>query len=160
MLATAPSPEPTPPHHNLRHGPGGLRRPTCLGGDAEGKSRVAAASRASTGWERYALYLMTFAISSVGGVFGGVFLLAAGILASRSESLLRSLTSVAVIGAISLLLQGFGLGGLIAPSQRVGNGRTSWQRFLGSQAVWLLSSPLSLLSTRVDLDTKLTGSRR
>ena len=62
----------------------------------------------------YALYLMTFAISSVGDVFGSVFLLAAGVLALRSGLLPRWLAYIAIIAAIFLFLQGFGLGGVIA----------------------------------------------
>ena len=62
----------------------------------------------------YTLYLMTFAISSVGDVFGSVFLLAAGVLALRSGLLARWLAYVAIIAAIFLFLQGFGLGGVIA----------------------------------------------
>ncbi len=62
----------------------------------------------------YALYLLTFAISSVGDVFGSVFLLATGVLAHRSGLLPRWLASIAIIAAIFLFLQGFGLGGVIA----------------------------------------------
>ncbi len=59
---------------------------------------------------------MTFAISSVGDVFGSVFLLAAGVLALRTGLLPRWLAYVAIIAAIFLFLQGFGLGGVIATS--------------------------------------------
>jgi Domain of unknown function (DUF4386) len=62
----------------------------------------------------YSLYLMTFAISSVGDVFGSVFMLAAGVLAHRSGLLPRWLAYGAIIAAIFLFLQGFGLGGVIA----------------------------------------------
>ncbi len=57
---------------------------------------------------------MTFAISSVGDVFGSIFLLTAGLLAMRSAVLPRWLSWVAILAAIFLFLQGFGLGGVIA----------------------------------------------
>jgi hypothetical protein len=62
----------------------------------------------------YALYLMTFAISSVGDVFGSLFLSAAALLAMRSAVLPRWLSWLAILAAIFLFLQGFGLGGVIA----------------------------------------------
>jgi hypothetical protein len=62
----------------------------------------------------YSLYLMTFAISSVGDVFASVFLVAAGVLALRSGLLPRWLAYGAIIAATCLFLQGFGLGGVIA----------------------------------------------
>jgi hypothetical protein len=62
----------------------------------------------------YARYLLTFAISSVGDVFGSLFLFTAGLLALRSTLLPRWLAWVAIVAAIFLFLQGFGLGGVIA----------------------------------------------
>jgi hypothetical protein len=62
----------------------------------------------------YALYLLTFAISSVGDVFGSLFLFTAGLLAVRTAALPRWLSWVAIVAAIFLVLQGFGLGGVIA----------------------------------------------
>ncbi len=62
----------------------------------------------------YSLYLMTFAISSVGDVFASVSLVAAGVLALRSGLLPRWLAYGAIIASIFLFLQGFGLGGVIA----------------------------------------------
>ncbi len=56
----------------------------------------------------YSLCLLTFAISSVGDVFGSVFLVAAGVLADRSGLLPRWLAYGAIIAAIFLFLQGFG----------------------------------------------------
>jgi uncharacterized protein DUF4386 len=62
----------------------------------------------------YTLYLLTFALDSVGDVFGSLFLVAAGLLASRSRVLPRWLAWLAVAGGALLFLQGFGLGGVIA----------------------------------------------
>jgi hypothetical protein len=62
----------------------------------------------------YALYLATYAIDSLADVFGSLFLLAAGLLAIRSRLLPGWLAWVAIVAAIFLFLQGFGLGGLIA----------------------------------------------
>jgi hypothetical protein len=61
----------------------------------------------------YMLYLLTFAISSLGDVFGSVFMLAAGDLVLRSRLLPRWLGYVAVVSAVGLFVQGFGLGGVI-----------------------------------------------
>ena len=62
----------------------------------------------------YTLYLLTFALDSVGDVFGSVFLVAAGLLVIQSRALPRRLGWIAVVGGILLFLQGFGLGGVIA----------------------------------------------
>lgn len=62
----------------------------------------------------YTLYLTTFAIDSVGDVFGSLFLLTAGVLAIRTGRLPRWLAWVALIAAIFLFLQAFGLGGVVA----------------------------------------------
>ncbi len=62
----------------------------------------------------YTLFLMTFALDSVGGVFSSLFLLAVGSLAMRSAVLPRWLAWVALIGGVAAFLQGFGLGGVIA----------------------------------------------
>jgi len=56
---------------------------------------------------------LTFALDSVGDIFGSVFLIAAGLLVSRSRVLPRWLARIAVVGGIMFLLQGFGLGGVI-----------------------------------------------
>lgn len=61
----------------------------------------------------YALYLLTFAIDSVGDVFGSLFLLTAGVLALRDAFLPRWVAWVAMIAALTLFAQGFGLGGVI-----------------------------------------------
>jgi len=61
----------------------------------------------------YTLYLLTFALDSVGDVFGSVFLIAAGLLVFQSAVLPRWLAWVAVVSGTLLFLQGFGLGGVI-----------------------------------------------
>jgi len=61
----------------------------------------------------YALYYLTFAIDSVGDVFGSLFLVGAGVLAIESGLLPRWLGRVAIIAGTLLFLQGFGLGGVI-----------------------------------------------
>jgi hypothetical protein len=61
----------------------------------------------------YTLYLLTFALDSVGDVFGSVFLISAGLLAIESRVLPRWLAWIAVASGTMLFLQGFGLGGVI-----------------------------------------------
>jgi uncharacterized protein DUF4386 len=61
----------------------------------------------------YTLYLLTFALDSVGDVFGSVFVIATGLLLIRSQVLPRWLGWIALIGGTFLFLQGFGLGGVI-----------------------------------------------
>ena len=62
----------------------------------------------------YTLYLATYALDSLADVFGSLFLLAAGFLAMRGRLLPGWLAWVAIVAAMFLFLQGFGLGGLIA----------------------------------------------
>jgi hypothetical protein len=62
----------------------------------------------------YTLYLMTFALDSVGDVFGSLFAFATGILVLRSRVLARWLGWVSIVAGGLLFLQGFGLGGVIA----------------------------------------------
>jgi hypothetical protein len=61
----------------------------------------------------YTLYLLTFALDSVGDAFGSVFLIAAGILVIQSGVLPRWLAWISVTGGILFFLQAFGLGGVI-----------------------------------------------
>jgi Domain of unknown function (DUF4386) len=61
----------------------------------------------------YTLYLLTFALDSVGDVFGSVFLIATGVLLLRARLLPRWLAWIAVTGGTFLFVQGFGLGGVI-----------------------------------------------
>jgi hypothetical protein len=62
----------------------------------------------------YALYLTTFAVDSVGDVLGSVFLFAAGVLVLRTALLPRWLAWVALLAGALFVLQGFGLGGVLA----------------------------------------------
>ncbi len=62
----------------------------------------------------YALYLLTFALDSVGDVFGSLAAGAAGVLVIRSGILPRWLGWVSIVAGILFFLQGFGLGGVIA----------------------------------------------
>lgn len=61
----------------------------------------------------YTLYLLTFALDSVGDAFGSVFLIATGLLVMQSRVLPRWLAWISVIGGVLLFLQAFGLGGVI-----------------------------------------------
>jgi hypothetical protein len=62
----------------------------------------------------YTLYLMTFALDSVGDVFGGLFMAAVALVVLRTGMLPRWLGWNTLLVAILFFLQGFGLGGLIA----------------------------------------------
>ena len=62
----------------------------------------------------YALYLLTFAFDSVADVFGSLFAVAAGWLVIESRVLPRWLGWALILASPFLLLQGFGLGGVIA----------------------------------------------
>jgi hypothetical protein len=61
----------------------------------------------------YTLYLMTFALDSVGDVFGSLFALAGGLLVVRTGALPRWLGWASIGVATTFFLQGFGLGGVI-----------------------------------------------
>ena len=62
----------------------------------------------------YALYLITYALDSVGDVFGSLAAVAAGVLVMKSRVLPRWLGWTAIVAGIMFFLQGFGLGGVIA----------------------------------------------
>jgi hypothetical protein len=62
----------------------------------------------------WAFYLLTYAIDSVGDVFASLFFLAVGLLLRSSGALPRWLAWIAILVSPFLLLQGFGLGGVIA----------------------------------------------
>lgn len=62
----------------------------------------------------YALYLVTYALDSVGDVFGSLAAGAAGLLLIKTRVLPRWLGWVAIVAGILFFLQGFGLGGVIA----------------------------------------------
>jgi hypothetical protein len=62
----------------------------------------------------YTLYLMTFALDSVGDVFCSLAAVAVGVLVIRSGVLPRWLALISIVAGILFFLQGFGLGGVIA----------------------------------------------
>jgi hypothetical protein len=62
----------------------------------------------------YALYLVTYALDSVGDVFGSLAAIAAGLLVIESRVVPRWLGWVSILAGIMFFLQGFGLGGVIA----------------------------------------------
>jgi len=62
----------------------------------------------------YTLYLLTFALDSVGDVFGSFFMLGSGLLALTTRVLPRWVGWIAVAAGPFLLLQAFGLGGVVA----------------------------------------------
>ncbi len=62
----------------------------------------------------YTVYLTTFALESVGDVFGSLFAFATGALVLRSGVLPRWLGWVSILAGSMFFLQGFGLGGVIA----------------------------------------------
>ena len=62
----------------------------------------------------YMLYLLTFALDSVGDVFGSFFMVASGVLVLTTRVLPRWLGWVAVAGSPFLLAQAFGLGGVVS----------------------------------------------
>jgi hypothetical protein len=76
-------------------------------------AKVAAYSAQHDPGLAYMLYLLTFALDSVGDVFGSLAFLAIGLLVLRGGTLPRWLGWVALVTAPMLLLQGFGLGGVI-----------------------------------------------
>jgi hypothetical protein len=62
----------------------------------------------------YTLYLVTYALDSVGDVFGSLAAVAAGVLVMRNGVLPRWLGWVSIVAGVFFFLQGFGLGGVIA----------------------------------------------
>lgn len=76
-------------------------------------AKVAAQSAAHDPGVAYSLYLLTFAVDSVGDVFASLFMLATGILALQTSVLPRWLAWTALSTAPFLFTQAFGLGGVI-----------------------------------------------
>jgi len=76
--------------------------------------KVAAYSAQQEHGLSYTLYLLTFALDSVGDVFGSFFMLGSGLLALSTRVLPRWLGWVAVAASPFLLVQAFGLGGVVA----------------------------------------------
>jgi hypothetical protein len=77
-------------------------------------ARVASYSAAHDQGLSFSLYYLTYALDSVGDMFGSLAFLAAGVLILRAGDVPRWLGWVAVATAPFLLLQAFGLGGVIA----------------------------------------------
>jgi hypothetical protein len=77
-------------------------------------ARVASYSIAHDQGLSFSLYYLTYALDSVADVFGSLAFLAAGLLILRTGDLPRRLGWVAIATTPFLLLQGFGLGGVIA----------------------------------------------
>jgi hypothetical protein len=77
-------------------------------------AKVAAYSASHDPGLSYALYLLTYALDSVGDVFASLFVLAVGLLVLASRVLPRWLGWVAILVSPFFFLQGFGLGGVIA----------------------------------------------
>ncbi|HXD70279.1 MAG TPA: hypothetical protein VN615_10495 [Gaiellales bacterium] len=77
-------------------------------------ARVASYSAAHDQGLSFSLYYLTYALDSVADVFGSLAFLAAGLSILRAGELPRRLGWVAIATAPFLLLQGFGLGGVIA----------------------------------------------
>jgi hypothetical protein len=76
--------------------------------------KVAAYSAQQEHGLSYTLYLLTFALDSVGDVFGSFFMLASGLLVLTTDVLPRWLGWVAVAASPFLLVQAFGLGGVVS----------------------------------------------
>jgi membrane-associated HD superfamily phosphohydrolase len=62
----------------------------------------------------YMLYLMTYAVDSVGDVFGSLAAVVVGLLVMKTRLLPRWLGWVSILAGILFFFQGFGLGGVIA----------------------------------------------
>ncbi len=62
----------------------------------------------------YTLYLVTYALDSVGDVFGSLAAVSAGLLVMKTGVLPRWLGWAAILAGVLFFLQGFGLGGVIA----------------------------------------------
>ena len=77
-------------------------------------AKVATYAAANDHGVSYTLYLLTFALDSVGDVFGSLFVVAAGVLAIGSGVLPRRLGWAAIAVGPLFLVQGFGLGGVIS----------------------------------------------
>jgi hypothetical protein len=97
----------------------------------------------------YTLYYLTFAVDSVGDVFGSVFLVGAGVLAIESGLLPRWLGRVAILAGILLFVQGFGLGGVIGTFGLIVDG-IGFLLFLG----FVVASSVILLSRETPAPTR------
>jgi hypothetical protein len=97
----------------------------------------------------FTLYYLTFAVDSVGDVFGSIFLIAAGILSIESSLLPRWLGQLAIVAGVLLFVQGFGLGGVIGTFGLVvdGIGFVLFLLFVLVSSVLLLRRPVAAPST-------------
>jgi hypothetical protein len=77
-------------------------------------AKVATYSAHSDPGLAYTLYLLTFALDSVGDIFGSLFMLGTGLLVLSGRGLPRWLGWVAILASPFFFLQGFGLGGVIS----------------------------------------------
>ncbi len=93
----------------------------------------------------YTLYLLTYAVDSVGDVFGSLFMFATGVLVLRSRLMPRWLGWVAILVGILFFAQGFGLGGVVATFGLVVDG-IGFVLFL----VFVLVSSVILLARRTE----------
>jgi hypothetical protein len=85
-----------------------------IGIDGMVGAKVAAYSVSHDPGLSYMLYLLTFALDSVGDVFGSFFMLGSGLAVLATRVLPRWLGWLAVIASPFLLIQAFGLGGVIS----------------------------------------------
>ena len=92
----------------------------------------------------YMLYLLTFALDSVGDVFGSLFAVAAGVLILERGVLPRWLGWTAVAFGALFFVQGFGLGGVISTFGLVTD-LIGWLLFL----VFVTATSLIMLARRV-----------
>ena len=76
--------------------------------------KVAAYSAQHNEGLAYMLYLLTYALDSVGDVFASLFMLSAGLQVLASRALPRWLGGLALAVSPFLFAQGFGLGGVIS----------------------------------------------
>ena len=77
-------------------------------------AKVATYSAHSDPGLAYTLYLLTFALDSVGDVFASLFMLGTGLLVLTGGGLPRWLGWAAILASPFFFLQGFGLGGVIS----------------------------------------------
>ena len=77
-------------------------------------AKVATYSAHSDPGLAYTLYLLTFALDSMGDIFASLFMLGTGLLVLSGRALPRWLGWVAILSSPFFFLQGFGLGGVIS----------------------------------------------
>jgi hypothetical protein len=85
-----------------------------IGIDGMVGAKIAAYSVSHDPGLSYMLYLLTFALDSVGDVFGSFFMLGSGLMVLATRVLPRWLGWLAVVASPFLLVQAFGLGGVVS----------------------------------------------